>query len=57
MLPTTSRAEMPALARIADSLGTSEDVAEVPDSGHLRWRKGNLRYRGSEAARIVSLSD
>ena len=27
---TTSRAEMSALARIADSLGTSQDVADVP---------------------------
>src|SRR6516165_6943974 len=31
-LATTSRAEMSALARIADSLGTSQDVAEVPFS-------------------------
>jgi hypothetical protein len=31
MLATTSRAEMLALARIADSLATSEDGAEVPE--------------------------
>ena len=30
MLATTSRAEMSALARIANSLGTSQDVADVP---------------------------
>ena len=50
MLATTGRAEMSALARIANSLGTSQDVAEVPLPDKVRCSKITL-YSITSSAR------
>ena len=54
MLATTSRAEMSALARIADSLGTLQDVAEVPCVDGSELARAIFTFAGLVGAAMCS---
>jgi hydroxylamine reductase (hybrid-cluster protein) len=56
MLAKTSRAEMSALARIADSLGTSHDVPEVPLSEVAGWSDAHATSSFSNAFASTGLA-